>query len=153
MSPLHCAASITSQVTVSRPIAHAGHRSVRSSMEARRKMHPSMRALRPFAAVNQGLVWLALLLLLAHSAAILHGYSHLAPEAASYEDDQGAPLAAHCGLCLTAASVSGGALPADSPGLSLSAARHAVPPAQVRSSWLAPLALAYLSRAPPLAPR
>lgn len=91
-----------------------------------------MRAVRPFSTVNHGLallVWLALLLPLAHSAAIWHGYSHFAPAAAGYEDDQGAPAAAHCGLCLAAAGVTGGALPAGAVGLSLSAARHAVPPA------------------------
>ena len=111
-----------------------------------------MRALRPFAAVNHGLawlVWLALLLPLAHSAAVWHGYAHWVPGAAGYEDDQSAPAAAHCHLCLTAAGVTGGALPAAALGVSLSAARHAAPPAQPRSTWLAPLALAYLSRAPP----
>lgn len=119
-------------------------------------MRLPMRALRPFAAVNHGLawlVWLALLLPLAHSAAIWHGYAHSARGAAGYEDDQGAPAAAHCDLCLTAAGVTGGALPAAARDLSLLAARHELPPAQPRSSWLAPLALAYLSRAPPPAAR
>ena len=119
-------------------------------------MRLPMRAVRPFAAVNHGLswlVWLVLLLPLAHSAAIWHGYSHSALDAGGYEDAKRAPSAAHCDLCLAAAGVSGGALPADPPRLSIAAARDEMPPAQVRSSWLAPTALAYLSRAPPLAPR
>ena len=119
-------------------------------------MQLPMRALHPLPAFKRSLswlLWLALLLPLAHSAAIWHGYSHSAADAAGYADDKGLPLAAKCDLCLAAAGVSGGALPADPPRLSIAAARDEMPPAQVRSSWLAPPALAYLSRAPPLAPR
>jgi len=131
-------------------------RSAESSSSARRKMRLPMRALHPLPAFKRSLswlLWLALLLPLAHSAAIWHGYSHSAADAAGYAGDKGVPFAAKCDLCLAAASVSGGALPADPPRLSTAAARDEMPPAQVRSSWLAPPALAYLSRAPPLAPR
>jgi len=130
--------------------------SAESSSSTRRKMRLPMRALHPLPAIKQSLswlLWLALLLPLAHSAAIWHGYSHSVADAAGYADDKGVPLAAKCDLCLASAGASGGALPADAPGLSISAARHEMPPAQARSIWLAPPALAYLSRAPPLAPR
>lgn len=127
-----------------------------SSSSVRRKIRLPMRALQPLAVVKQSLswlLWLALLLPFAHSAAIWHGYSHSAADAADYADGKGAPFAAKCDLCLAAAGVSGGALPADPPRLSMSAARNVLPPAQARSLWLAPPALPYLSRAPPLAPR
>jgi hypothetical protein len=113
-----------------------------------------MRALLPLLAFKRSrswLVWLALLLPLAHSAALCHGYSHSAADAVGYADDKGAHFAARCDLCLAAAGVSGGALPADPPRLSMAAVRHEMQPAQARSIWLAPPALAYLSRAPPLA--
>ncbi len=118
-----------------------------------------MRAARPFAAVHPSLtwlVWLALLLPIAQSGAIWHAYSHSPLEAGGFEGDNGdkaAPAAAQCDLCLTAAGVSGGALPAATPVAAVSAARYAVPPAPLFGTWLAPLALAYLSRAPPPALR
>jgi len=138
------------------PTRHGQCGAESSSSSSRRKIRLPMRALHPLPALKRSLswlLWLALLLPLAHSAAIWHGYSHSAADAAGYADDKGLPFAAKCDLCLAAASVSGGALPADPPRLSIAAARHEMPPAQVRSIWLAPTALAYLSRAPPLAPR
>lgn len=118
-----------------------------------------MRAAHPIAAAHRSLtwlVWLALLLPVAQSGAIWHAYSHSPLEAGGFEDDKGdkgAPAAAPCDLCLTASGVSGGALPAATTEAAVSAARHAVPPAPLLGTWLAPLALAYLSRAPPPALR
>lgn len=115
-----------------------------------------MRAAHPIAAAHPGLtwlVWLALLLPVAQSGAIGHAYSHSSLEAGGSEDDKGAPSAAQCDLCLTASGVSGGALPAATNNGAVAAARPAVPPAPLRAIWLAPLALAYLSRAPPPALR
>lgn len=99
------------------------------------------------------LVWLAMLLPMAQSVATWHGYSHAAFDASGHEEDRQSPHAAHCDLCLTAAAVSGGALLGTPPNLSVAAARNELPQAAAGSVWLAFPTLAYLSRAPPPAPR
>lgn len=64
------------------------------------------------------LVWLALLLPIAQSAAAWHAYSHVASAAA--RDDGGATHAsAHCDLCLTAAAAGAPGLPGAAPTFAL----------------------------------
>ena len=99
------------------------------------------------------LAWLAMLLPVAQFAATWHGYSHVQGQASEREQDKQAPHAAHCDLCLTAAAVSGGALVGAAPKPPDPAARHALPQAAAGGVWPAFPTLAYLSRAPPHAPR
>ena len=99
------------------------------------------------------LFWLAMLLPLAQSAAAWHGYSHLQPRAGGHEEGKPAPHAAQCDLCLTASAVGSGAFGAGPPSLAALAVRHALPQLDSAGVWLAPPALAYLSRAPPPVPR
>jgi len=97
------------------------------------------------------LLWLALLLPLAQSAAAWHALSHSAPGAPAPDGKQ-ALHAVHCDLCLAAAALVGGALPTAPQGLVHPAARHQVPAAIPGNPWLPFLTRAYLSRAPPPAP-
>ena len=94
-----------------------------------------------------------MLLPVAQFAATWHGYSHVEVQAGARGQDKQAPHAAHCDLCLTAAAVSGGALIGTAPKTPGPAARHALPQAAADSVWPAFPPLAYLSRAPPHAPR
>jgi hypothetical protein len=112
-----------------------------------------MHAVRSLAATPHRLVWLvwlALLLPVAQSAAIWHAYSHQASYERADAGGNEIPPAASCDLCLAAAGLSGGGLPAASPPLALVVAHDELPAAQARSLWLAPFAPAYMSRAPPL---
>jgi hypothetical protein len=94
------------------------------------------------------LLWLALLLPMGQSAASWHALSHTRVDSSDADGKQ-ALHQAHCDLCLTAAAVSGGAMPSQAPALPHLSARHAAPQAAAGSVWLALPALAYLSRAPP----
>jgi hypothetical protein len=98
------------------------------------------------------LVWLAMLLPAAQSAATWHAYSHGLQDASGQQEDRQAPHSDHCSLCLTAAGMSGGALLATPPSLPDSAARFELPQFAAGDVWLAPATLAYLSRAPPASP-
>ena len=98
------------------------------------------------------LLWLALLLPMAQAAANWHAFSHTGRETRGEPKGKQAPHFSHCDLCLTAAAVAGGALPAAPTALPIPALRHQAPQAAFASVWLALTALAYLSRAPPLAP-
>ena len=97
------------------------------------------------------LVWLALLLPVAQYAAALHGLSHAVQQ--SQGDDKQAPHFAHCELCVTAAEVASGALPALAPALAAPAARYAAPAVTARPGHRAQAALPYFSRGPPFTPR
>ena len=100
------------------------------------------------------LIWLALLVPLAQSAAAWHALSHFG--ASAVERIDGHPASAgpdHCDLCLTAASVSGGGLLASMAGPVRGSMGHILAASTQHGVWLAPPARAYLSRAPPLAPR
>ena len=99
------------------------------------------------------LLWLALLLPMAQAAATWHALSHTGREASGEANGKQALHQTHCDLCLTAAAVTAGALPVAPPAMPYPAARHDLPQAAFASVWLALPALAYLSRAPPLAPR
>jgi hypothetical protein len=111
-----------------------------------------MRAIYPQPLLNRSLswlVWLAMLLPTAQSAATWHAYSHVLQDASGQQEDRQSPHSDHCSLCLTAAGISGGALisaPLSVPDLT---ARNELPQFTVDSVWLAPATQAYLSRAPP----
>lgn len=99
------------------------------------------------------LLWLALVLPIAQVAASWHSLSHLESETSSNADSQGALPLGHCGLCLTAAAIGGGAPPTDLPAMPpLPVASDEVPQAAFVGVRLAFYEPAYLSRAPPLAP-
>jgi hypothetical protein len=96
------------------------------------------------------LLWLAMLLPLAQTAAAWHEVSHAAARVADQDGDQKAVHAAACGLCLASAAVHGTGMAPASP----------VVPHPALSQWqqartgpagasTAPL-LGYLSRAPPV---
>jgi len=95
------------------------------------------------------LLWLALLMPVAQSAAAWHAYSHGLQEAGEHGGDAQAPHAFPCDLCLAAAAVSGGALHGALPALVLAAARHEAPRVAAGSAWQSRFTPAYRSRAPP----
>jgi hypothetical protein len=99
------------------------------------------------------LLWLALLLPAAQAAASWHALSHALPDAGSAGDTKRAPQLHHCDLCLTAASISGGAPAGEPPSLKPVALRHELPRFAHLTLWDASPARPYLSRAPPLASR
>lgn len=94
------------------------------------------------------LLWLALLLPLAQTAANWHILSHVNPEQASETPDQ-AIHQAHCDLCLSAAALIGGAPLASLPDLPQARALTEVFIANLRGVVRTPTARAYESRAPP----
>jgi len=98
------------------------------------------------------LLWLALLLPLAQTAAAWHAYSHVREVVRLHEVDAQAPHAALCDLCLTAAAAGGGALPGSPPALTFAVIGHDLPQPAAVGVWQAPVSRAYRSRAPP-APR
>lgn len=100
------------------------------------------------------LVWLALLLPLAQSAAAWHAYSHAATAVAGTPDDGGAAAhATHCDLCLTAAAAGGPGLPGAAPALAPDADASHRRPDTPTSALPARRLAAYRSRAPPSSSR
>lgn len=99
------------------------------------------------------LLWLALLLPLAQSAAALHGYAHVGTETGEHRDADPALQAGHCDLCPTAAALAGGGLPAGESTLVLGAGQDSVPRAAAASVWQGLPIPGYRSRAPPLSTR
>ena len=97
------------------------------------------------------LLALLLVLPLAQAAAMWHGLSHVVPQAQTQDDD--APPAAQCDLCLSAAALGAGALTSAALPLLMSRRAQALPQSPRAAHWHASIALAYRSRAPPLAPR
>ena len=97
------------------------------------------------------LLALLLVLPLAQAAAMWHGLSHVVPQAQTQDDD--APPAAQCDLCLSAAALGAGALTSAALPLSTALRAHAQPQPPRAAHWFATVALPYRSRAPPLAPR
>jgi hypothetical protein len=95
------------------------------------------------------LLWLALLLPLAQTAASWHILSHANSEQTKAADDQQAVHQAHCELCLSAAALIGGAPLASLPNLFHPRAMAEVLAADVRGVISTPTARAYESRAPP----
>jgi hypothetical protein len=97
------------------------------------------------------LLWLGLLLPVAQAAAMCHSVSHIRAAISGEPDDKGAPHAGHCDLCLTAASIAGGALIGTPPVFVPPALRHEAPLTSAATVWLALPICAYRSRAPPFA--
>lgn len=97
------------------------------------------------------LLWLGLLLPVAQAAALCHGVSHIRGEISGEADGKSAPHASHCDLCLTAASIAGGALIAAPPVFIAPGLRHKAPLARLAAGWLALPLRTYRSRAPPFA--
>jgi hypothetical protein len=95
------------------------------------------------------LLWLALLLPLAQTAATWHILSHVNSEQANAADDQQAVHQAHCELCLSAAALIGGAPLASQPDQPQARALTEVVAAALRGVAWKPTARAYESRAPP----
>ena len=99
------------------------------------------------------LLCLALLLPVAQVAAASHGYAHTGEDVAAAHLQKKAASALHCDLCVTAAALHGGALPSAPMALPAPHAPHAAPLAAACDTPEAAPALAYRSRAPPLALR
>lgn len=100
------------------------------------------------------LLWLAMLLPVAQTAASCHLYSHdqeLAAAAADYSKNKHAAVGSHCDLCLVGSIAHGGALPSAELLPPLPPIVHAAPRAAFQSPWTPPLVLAYQGRAPPIA--
>ncbi len=102
------------------------------------------------------LLWLALLLPLAQTAASVHIYSHTASDptsskAAADAHGKHASGIAHCDLSLAGTLLHGGALPGLLPGLDLHHLQQAAPQAAFDSLWEAAPTLGYQGRAPPIA--
>jgi hypothetical protein len=99
------------------------------------------------------LLWLALLLPLTQAAATLHALSHVVADEQGENEHKGAPHQTDCelDLCLSAATVSGGALPGTPRSLPHPAARRTVPLAASSDIRHALFTQAYRSRAPPIA--
>ena len=119
----------------------------------------AMHALRSRSGFQRHFMWLlclAFLLPIAQVAAAWHGLSHTSVETTGDTKESGdakrsLPHLIHCDLCLTASAVRGGALPSTSHSLVHSSGRHHVAPTVLADIWVAPLAYAYRSRAPPSA--
>ncbi|HEX5685915.1 MAG TPA: hypothetical protein VFY73_17965 [Ideonella sp.] len=97
------------------------------------------------------LLWLALLLPLAQTAANWHALSHAAASAIGGETDSDSKAlhATSCALCLSAAVVGSGALPSAPASLLLPTGSHAAPQAADHGASRAADWPAYQSRAPP----
>ena len=95
------------------------------------------------------LLWLALLLPLAQTAANWHVLSHVNSGQASEPDEQQTIHQAHCELCLSAASLIGGAPLASLPSLFHPRAMAEVLAADLRGVISTSTTRAYESRAPP----
>lgn len=99
------------------------------------------------------LLWLALLLPVAQSAAAWHAVSHAGKESSGETGGKHALHLNDCALCLTAAAMSGGAPTGQHQSAPISLARYAVPNFSVDGVLPASPLRAYLSRAPPFASR
>jgi hypothetical protein len=104
---------------------------------------------RRFAAPSLAWVlWLALLLPLAQTAANWHAQSHWDTERTSSTKDTLA--AAHCGTCLSAAAVTGGGAASAPLVIAHATPRQSAAPLLAAPRWTAAPARAYQSRAPPV---
>ncbi len=99
------------------------------------------------------LIWLALLLPLAQSAAAWHGYAHAAVQASDGDDATALPPTTACDLCLHAATAGGAAMPSWPGPLPFTAVAQTVSQPAADHIWWSLPALCYRSRAPPVLPR
>lgn len=99
------------------------------------------------------LLWIALLMPLAQSAAMWHTVSHARADAAAGIDDRMQALHhAQCVLCLAGEALTSGAIDGLVPTHPHTTALHAVPVTVPLRSRVAPTERPYQSRAPPFAP-
>jgi hypothetical protein len=113
---------------------------------ARRSTLASLQSRLRFA--RSGLLWLALLLALAQTVAIRHGYSHSVAESASTAAGKHSGGLAHCQSCIAAAAIGGAAPPP--PALLLAQPITQAPLVSVASVQHAPSPYRpYAIRAPP----
>lgn len=98
------------------------------------------------------LMWLALLLPLAQSAAAWHEVSHAAEAAGALDAGKKTLHNAACGLCLASAAVHGAGLASEPPALLHLALAQSQPLMPAPRRQPAPPVLGYSSRAPPSAP-
>ena len=96
------------------------------------------------------LLWLALLLPLAQTAASWHVLSHVNSGQVGEPDEQQAIHQAHCELCLSAAALIGGAPLVSLPATPVHRALGEVVFAGLQGLAWTPAARVYESRAPPL---
>ena len=97
------------------------------------------------------LLWLALLLPVAQSAANWHAYAHSATEGGVRSSSgKQLPRTAHCDLCLSVSALSAGGLASAARSLPARSAAHEQPIAVRLGVWLSPTTLPFRSRAPPL---
>ncbi|WP_395703262.1 hypothetical protein [Aquabacterium sp.] len=99
------------------------------------------------------LLWLALLLPIAQSAAAWHAVQHQASDATRPVDGKSALHLTYCDLCLAGAAINAGAPPAVPLQVPAFAARQALPALPALAVRAAAPPAAYLSRAPPSASR
>ncbi|MEO8280549.1 MAG: hypothetical protein ABI564_12715 [Ideonella sp.] len=95
------------------------------------------------------LLWLALLVPLAQSTALVHGFSHVRSESGDHRQSDQAPKANHCDLCLASAALAGGALPAHEAKQCDESGHDSVDPAGATSVCQRFPNLGYWGRAPP----
>lgn len=95
------------------------------------------------------LLWLAMLLPLAQTAAAWHELSHAASRATEQESDQKALHAAACGLCVASAALHGAGTASDAPGVPHPELAQSLRTGTGAAAAPAAPALGYLSRAPP----
>jgi hypothetical protein len=103
--------------------------------------------------MNRRLLWsllLALLLPLAQVAAAAHELSHVQASAAA--GSKSAPVAAHCDLCVVAATIGGGGAPSTAPTIALAHVESAAPLSREPAARAAEPFDAFSSRAPPALP-
>ncbi len=99
------------------------------------------------------LLWLALLLPLAQTAAAWHAVQHQASDATRPVDGKSALHLTYCDLCLAGAAINAGAPPSVPLGVPVVAAPQPLPAPLGVALRAAALPAAYLSRAPPSASR
>jgi hypothetical protein len=96
------------------------------------------------------LLWFVLLLPLAQAASNWHVLSHTAQASQGADaQDETQPQTGHCELCLMAAAIDGGALPAAPIVFLPPTLEHQAPYRVLADVWQAPPAAGYQGRAPP----
>ncbi len=114
-----------------------------------------MRLMRLNTFLNCRLAWLLVLVLLlplAQTAATWHLVSHVRAEQSSQSDGNHAIHIDHCNLCLTAATLTGGAPPVQFIALAPTMGPADPPRFQPSPIWFFRLKRLYESRAPPFIP-
>lgn len=96
------------------------------------------------------LLWLALLVPLAQSVALVHAHAHERAGSSERRDADQAAQAAPCDLCLAAAALAGGPLLHGGPQAWVQPGSERAPRSAAPGVWPGQAVLGYQSRAPPL---